>query len=372
MKHRIVVLGAGYAGAHAAGRLARRLHPADTEITLVNAEAHFVQRIRMHQLATGQQVARRPLRDVLAGTGVTLRQARVVAVDADRRTVTCEDGSRIDFDTLVYALGSTASADGHHIAGESGALRVRDRLRELADGATVLVVGGGLTGIEAVTEIAESRPGLDVRIAVRGGFGDWLGDRARIHLRQVAARLGITVHEHTDGAGIPADLTVWATGFSAHPIAAASGVTVTDGRIVVDETMRSVSHPHVYAVGDAAIAAGPGGKPLRMSCASGTPMAWQAADAIAARLTGGTLPENTIRYFAQCISLGRRDGIVQLVTADDRAKPTAIIGRPAARIKELICAGAAWNIAHPTMMLPTRRRRLAPAVEAVAGQPARA
>ncbi|MEU8664964.1 FAD-dependent oxidoreductase, partial [Actinoplanes philippinensis] len=178
MKHRIVVLGAGYAGLHAAGRLARRLHPADTGITLVNAEPHFVQRIRMHQLATGQQVARRPLRDILAGTGVTLRQARVVAVDADHHTVTCEDGLQINFDTLVYALGSIAAAEGHHIAGEQSALRVRDRLRALPDGASVLVVGGGLTGIEAVTEIAESRPGLDVRIAVRGEFGDWLGGRA--------------------------------------------------------------------------------------------------------------------------------------------------------------------------------------------------
>ncbi|MFC4070140.1 NAD(P)/FAD-dependent oxidoreductase [Actinoplanes subglobosus] len=374
MKHRIVVLGAGYAGIHAAGRLARRLHPAGTEIILVNAEAEFVQRIRMHQVATGQPVARRPLRDVLAGTGVTLRQARVAAVDADSRTVTCTDGSTINFDTLVYALGSTATTDGHHIAGEQGAFRVRDRLGELTAGETVLVVGGGLTGIEAVTEIAESRPDLDVRIAVRGGFGDWLGDRARTHLHGTAARLGITVHEHTDVAVLSsatppaalsdiadpaaADLTVWTTGFGAHPIAAASGLAVTDGRIVVDETMRSVSHPHVYAVGDAAYAPGPGGKPLRMSCASGTPMAWLAADAVAARLTGGSLPRNTIRYYAQCISLGRRDGIIQLVTADDQATPKAITGRPAARIKELICAGAAWNIAHPTMLLPTRRHHL--------------
>ncbi|WP_433796119.1 NAD(P)/FAD-dependent oxidoreductase [Actinoplanes sp. CA-252034] len=361
MKHRIVVLGAGYAGIHAAGRLARRLHPTDTEITLVNAEAHFVQRIRMHQLATGQQVARRPLRDVLAGTGVTLRQARVVAVDADHNTVTCEDGPQINFDTLVYALGSTAATDGLNIAGEQGALAVRDRLHALPDGASVLIVGGGLTGIEAVTEIAESRPGLDVRIAVRGGFGDWLGERARTHLHGVADRLGITVLEHTDGSSRHADLTVWATGFSAHPIAAASGVTVADGRIVVDETMRSVSHPHIYAVGDAALATGPGGRPLRMSCASGTPMAWQAADAIAARLTGGPLPKNHIRYVAQCVSLGRRDGIIQLVTADDQAKPTAITGRAAARIKEMICAGAAWNIAHPPLLLPTRRRHVTPA-----------
>jgi NADH dehydrogenase FAD-containing subunit len=363
MKHRIVVLGAGYAGAHAAGRLARRLHPAGTEITLVNAEPDFVQRIRLHQLAVGQKVARRPLREVYAGTGVTLRQARVVAVDAGNRSVTCDDGLEINYDTLVYALGSTATTDGHHVSGEQGALRLRDRLRELNRGATVLVAGGGLTGIEAVTEIAESRPDLDVAVAVRGEFGDWLSDRARDHLHRVAAGLGITVHEHTDAARLAADVTVWATGFSAHPIAAASGLAVTDGRVTVDETMRSVSHPEVYAVGDAAIAEGPGGKPLRMSCASGVPMAWQAADTIAARLTGAAVPANNIRYYAQCVSLGRRDGIIQFVTADDRATPKALIGRPAARMKELVCAGAAWAIGHPTVLMPTRRRHLVPAGE---------
>ncbi|TXS47744.1 oxidoreductase, partial [Streptomyces sp. t39] len=54
MKHRIVVLGAGYAGAHVAGSLARRLSPGDVGITVVNAEPDFVQRLRLHQLAAGQ------------------------------------------------------------------------------------------------------------------------------------------------------------------------------------------------------------------------------------------------------------------------------------------------------------------------------
>ena len=109
---------------------------------------------------------------------------------------------------------------------------------------------------------------------------------------------------------------------------------VTDtGQIVVDATMRSVSHPDVYAVGDAAFAMGPGDKPLRMSCASGTPMAWQAADAIAARLTGGKLPNVPLRYFNQCISLGRKDGMIQYVTADDRAVRAALTGRLAARLQ---------------------------------------
>ena len=87
-------------------------------------------------------------------------------------------------------------------------------------------------------------------------------------------------------------------------------------------------------------------------------MAWQAADAIAARLTGREVPKVSLAYFNQCISLGRRDGIIQFVAADDRAKRWFIKGGAAARYKELVCRGAAWGVAHPTLNLPTRRRRL--------------
>ncbi|WP_206784998.1 NAD(P)/FAD-dependent oxidoreductase [Amycolatopsis sp. MtRt-6] len=385
MKHRIVVLGAGYAGANAAGRLAKRLHPADTEITLVNADAEFVERVRLHQLATGQDLKPRPLADVFAGTGVQVRIARVAAVDAERKTVALTGGDELAYDTLVYALGSTAGDHGvpgvaehaHHIAGKQSALRLRGRLAELAAGGTVLVAGGGLTGIEAVTEIAEARPDLDVAIAARAGLGDWLSEKGQSHLRRTFDRLGITVHENTgitgvepgaavtaDGRRIPADVTVWTAGFAVHPIAAATTLEVAEtGQIVVDDTMRSVSHADVYAVGDAAFAKGASGAPLRMSCASGVPTAHQAADAIAARLTGRPLPENKIGYSGQCISLGRHDALVQWVTPDDRPKPSALTGKTAARVKELICKTAAWSIAHPTSMAPVRRRHVVAAAE---------
>lgn len=385
MQHRIVVLGAGYTGASAAGRLARRLHREDVAITLVNAEPDFVERVRMHQLATGQDLTTRPLGEMFAGTGVALKAAKVTGVDPDRRTVAVHgaDGAgELTYDTLVYALGSGwkdqgvpgAAEHAHEIAGRPGALRVRERLAALDAGRPVLVVGGGLTGLEAATEIAEARPDLAVALAAHGGLGDWLSAKGARHLRKVVDRLGITVHEHTtvtavaadhvttsDGTSIPAAVTVWTTGFAVHPIAGATTLETTGtGRIVVDGTMRSVSHPNVYAIGDAALAMGPGDKPLRMSCASGIPTAWQAADAIAARLTGGKLPNAPLRYFNQCISLGRKEGLIQYVTADDRAVSAALTGRLAALYKELICKGAAWGVANPTMGLPTRRRRVTP------------
>lgn len=386
MKHRMVILGAGYAGASVAGRLARRLHRDDVDVTLVNAEPDFVERVRMHQVATGQELRHRPLRDLLAGTGVTLRVARVTAVDVDRRTVALaaadggQDGTgELSYDTLVYALGSSPDQRGvpgvaehaHEVASRPGALRLRDRLTELAPGARVVVVGGGLTGVETASELAEARGDLAVALAVRGGLGDWLSSAGRRHLWGTFDRLGVTVHEHTevervgatevltaDGAVLPADVTVWSAGFAVHPIAAATSLEVSErGQIVVDGTMRSVSHPDVYAVGDAALADGPLGTPLRMSCASGIPMAWQAADSIAARLTGGKFPSMPLGYVHQCISLGRRDAVIQLVTADDRARPAAPAGRLAAAYKELVCTGAAFMVAHP-IPYPVRRRRL--------------
>ncbi|MGW1391192.1 NAD(P)/FAD-dependent oxidoreductase [Streptomyces nigra] len=382
MQHRIIVLGGGYTGAFAAGRLARRLHGDDVTVTLVNAEPDFVERVRMHQLAVGQELRPRPFAHLFRGTGVDLRIARVTAVDADRKTVAVKDADgteELAYDTLVYALGSGWDDQGvpgvaehaYELASRPGALRLRERLAALDAGAPVVVVGGGLTGVEAVTEIAEARPDLDVSLVVRGGLGDWLSAKGRRHLRKVVGRLGITVHEDTtatevgpdrvtiaDGTVLPAAVTVWTTGFAVHPIALATTLEVGDrGQIVVDGTMRSVSHPDVYAIGDAALARGVGGKPLRMSCASGGFTAWQAADAIVARLTGGKLPKVPLRYFNQCVSLGRRQGLIQYVTGDDRPVRAVLTGRIAAFYKELICKGAAWNVGNPGMGMPLRRRR---------------
>ncbi|MFB7605981.1 NAD(P)/FAD-dependent oxidoreductase [Streptomyces gardneri] len=386
MEHRIVVLGAGYTGAAAAGRIAKRLHREDVTITLVNAEPDFVERVRLHQIAVGQELKPRPYGEMFAGTGVELKLAKVTAVDVDRKTVAvaATDGpgrEELAYDTLVYALGSGWNDGGvpgtaehaHEISSRPGALRLRDRLASLEAGRPVVVVGGGLTGLEGATEIAEARPDLDVSLATRGALGDWLSEKGRAHLRKVVDKLGITVHEHAavdaveadrvttaDGRTIPADVTVWTTGFAVRPIAGATTLELTDGgQIVVDSTMRSVSHPDVYAVGDAAMALGAGDKPLRMSCASGVPMAWQAADAIAARLAGTKVPHIDIHYSQQCISLGRGDALIQFVTAEDQAVEKALTGRMAARYKEMICKGAAWGTANPTLGMPTRRRRVA-------------
>ncbi|KAB8166379.1 oxidoreductase [Streptomyces sp. 3MP-14] len=388
MKHRIVVLGAGYAGAFAAGNLARRLSPADVEVTVVNADPVFVERMRLHQFAAGRDVAFRPLTEVFAGSGVRLRVARVTAVDPERATVavTDEQGGgangegEIGYDTLLYALGSSVADHGvpgvaehaFDVTGRASARRLRERLAGLGASGTVLVVGEGLTGIETVTEVAERRPDLSVALAARGELAAWLSPKARRHVRRAFDRLGIAVHEHTsiaaveptqaiaaDGTALPAEVTVWTAGFAVHPLAAASGLAVAEtGQILVDRTMRSVSHPDVYAAGDAVHAIGEHGQPLPMSCASAGVTNMQATGAIIARLTGREVPTVDLKYFGNHISLGRWDAVFQMVDGEARARSWSLRGRATSRLKAGVLLGAGWGVAHPTFGMPKRRRRV--------------
>lgn len=402
MKHRIVVLGAGYAGAYVAGTLARRLSPADTEITVVNAVPDFVQRMRLHQLAAGQDVEAPKLVDVFAGTAIRLRVARVTVVDPERQIVAVADahgGGELGYDTLVYALGSHGAAravpgaaeHAFDIAARPSALRLRERLDSLnsldgrGEGGRVVVVGDGLTGIETATEIAESRPGLSVALVARGELGARLSAGARGHLRQACDRLGITVLEHTcveaveaarvlcaDGTALASGATVWTAGFAVTPIAA-GGLEVTgNGRIVVDRTMRSVSHPNVYAIGDSAYAIGDNGRPLPMSCASAGYTGRQAVEAIIGRLTGRKIANTKLLYTYNHISLGRQDGILQMVDDEGHAKPRYVGGRKAARVKAGIITMSLWATSHPTFGMPKRKRHLAAAPDATAEKAGRA
>ncbi|GAA4403549.1 NAD(P)/FAD-dependent oxidoreductase [Tsukamurella soli] len=393
MTHRIVILGAGYAGAFAAGHLARHLHPDDVAITVVNAEADFVERMRLHQLAAGHRLRRIPLAKFFAGTAIQLRVAGVLAVDADARTVVVADGDRIDrleYDTLVYALGS-AVADGTvpgaaehacHVTSRPAALRLRQRLDELGDGDRVVVVGGNLTAIETVTEIAEARPTLRIALATSGEVGGWLGAEARAHMLRAFARLGIDVHELSavhrveqtgvvtaDGTVLVSDVTVWAAGFATAPIAAASGLAVEpDGRVTVDRMMRSISHPEVYAAGDSVFVIGDNGRPLPMSCASAGFTSMQATATIIADLTGRDAPRKPLLYAGNHVSLGRGDALFQFVDGRGISKRWALRGRIAARLKAAILWGSVVSLGHPTFGLPTHRRHLT----AAAGRPAAA
>ncbi|GAA1217534.1 NAD(P)/FAD-dependent oxidoreductase [Prauserella alba] len=377
MSHRIVILGGGYAGVTAANRIARRLDGA--EVTLVNERATFVERVRLHQVAAGESLASRPLRE-LVRPGVDVVVGRAGRIDLERRQVVLDGGAEsepapLPYDTLVYALGSVAAPgpdDAVALATADDAWWARDRVAELvAEHGTVAVVGGGLTGIEAATELAERHPAVRVRLVSDVEPGPWLSHRAQGHLRRVFHGLGIEVAggsvadvrdgsvRLTDGRVVGAGLTLACTGFAVPAVARDSGLAVDEvGRIRVDRTLRSVSHPDVYAVGDAAVPQLPNGRPFRMACATALPMSAAAGAAIADRLAGRRPTGLRFRYVNQCVSLGRRNGVIQAVAADDHPHRIVLTGAVAARYKETVVRGATWFTAHPGPNRPVPRTRV--------------
>ncbi|MEU7045590.1 FAD-dependent oxidoreductase [Streptomyces varsoviensis] len=360
MTHHIVVLGAGYAGLSAAKGAARRLRRTGVRITLVNAVGYFVERVRLHQLAAGRPLKELPLARLLAGTGIDLVVARVTAVDAAARTVRLDSAPyAIGYDTLVYALGSgadTAAVPGA-AAHASAVATYQDavRLRERTAGArgSLAVAGAGLTGIEAATELAESHPGLTVHLVTDGEVGAGLSERGRRYVRRALDRRGIALREHArvsevaahglvlaDGGEIPADGVVWTAGFRVPALAREAGFAVdARGLLTVGPTLRSTSHPEVFAAGDAVAAYGPDGAPSRMSCQTGLPMGAYVGRGVAASLTGRALRPLRLRYVAQNISLGRHDGLTQFTRPDDSPVPAILTGRASARFKETVTRG---------------------------------
>jgi NADH:quinone reductase (non-electrogenic) len=131
MTHRIVVLGAGYAGLAAAKRAARQLRNADARVTPINAADRFVERVRLHQLAAGQRLRDLPLRDRLNATRVGLVVAHVTSIDVQAQTVRLSATPHtVGYDTLVYALGSRRV--GRQLPGPEGRDDHQRRCRHLA------------------------------------------------------------------------------------------------------------------------------------------------------------------------------------------------------------------------------------------------
>lgn len=365
MTEHIVVIGAGYAGL-AAAKLAARWTGA--RVTLVNERDRFVERVRLHQVGAGQRLRDLPLADLLRGTGVELVVDRVTDIDLEARKVRLTGGA-LGYDRLVYALGSRAdltvpgaAEHAHSVATLEDARRLAGAL---ATARAVAVVGGGLTGVEAATELAEARPDLDVLMVTGDGVGAGLSARGRRHLRRVFDRLGVRVRDHAavaevradglvldTGELLPADAVVWTAGFRVPDLAREAGLAVdARGRVLVDQTLTSVSHPEVLALGDAAAIRRPDGLELRMACATSLPTTRQAVRNLARRLAGRAPKPLRFRYHVQCVSLGRRDGLIQFVHADDSPRELVLTGRAAARAKELVVRGTVAFQRHP--VLPT-------------------
>jgi NADH:ubiquinone reductase (H+-translocating) len=354
----VVVVGGGYAGTLAANHL--RQH-SGIDITLINSRPVFVERIRLHQLVAGSGTATTDY-STLLGDRIRLIVDTVDHIDVAARRILLISGAELTYDYLIYAVGSTgampatvpgAAEFAYSIADLESAQRLRYALADLPADEAVAVVGGGLTGIETASELAER--GRPVTLVCGGILGPSLSNRGRRSVAKGLRKLGVNVLESvaasqvrwdavvlTDGVVLPSAVTVWTAGFAVPDLAARSGLQSDAlGRLLTDETLTSVDDEHIVAAGDAAA---PSGQPLRMSCQAAGPLGAQAANTVLSRIAGKTPAPLNQAFVGQCISLGRDHGTVQLARTDDTPVNVVVGGRSAASIKEAICKGTLWAI----------------------------
>ncbi|MBT0566768.1 NAD(P)/FAD-dependent oxidoreductase [Williamsia sp. CHRR-6] len=350
--HHVIVIGAGYAGCMAANRLQAT---GAAQVTLVDPHPQFVERIRLHQLAAGTGGATIDF-STLLHRGIERVQATVGRIDASSRTVHLADERVLTGDAVIYAVGSgtaTSSVPGaddvaYRVGDLAQAQALAQRLATAPDDARVVVVGGGLTGVEVAAEFAQAHPARVVTLVCGGSLVPSAGVAGARSVSRRLRRLGVevitdaTVSEvHPadvvlgDGRCLRADITVWTTGFAVPQLAADSGLAVDEiGRLRVDDRLVSETDPWIVGAGDAVVV---DGMPLRMSCQSALPLGAQAAATVTALLCGARPDRVSQGFAAQCIGLGRGGGTVVLTDRRDRPRRWYLGGRAGGVVKEQVC-----------------------------------
>ncbi|MEU5941390.1 NAD(P)/FAD-dependent oxidoreductase [Micromonospora sp. NPDC047548] len=301
-KPRVVIVGAGFAGYHAAKTLSR-LARNRAEIVLLNSTDYFLYLPLLPEVAAGIV---EPTRISVPLTG-TLDGVRVVVGEADRVDLQNRwvgftqpegDQGKLAYDRLVLAVGSVnkllpipgVTEYAHGFRGVPEAVYLHDhviRQIELAEQAedpaeqraraTFVVVGAGYTGTEVAAhgqlftdKMHAQRPRLNIRprwmlldVAPRvlPELDKRMSDTADRVLRRrgVDVRMGTSVAEATadgvkltDGEYVPTCTLVWCVGVRPDPFVAELGLRTEKGRLVVDEYLTVPGFPEVYACGDAA------------------------------------------------------------------------------------------------------------------------
>ena len=301
---RIVVVGAGFAGYHAARTLSRTLR-GRVDIALINPMDYFLYLPLLPEVAAGVIDPRRvavSLPETLPDVRLVLGEADRVDLDARRVGWVDPEGDRGDcgYDTLVLALGSVnkllpipgVNEHAHGFRDMAEALYLRDHmtrqieLADLTDDAderaartTFVVVGAGYTGTEVAaqgvlyTDVLYARhPRLHARprwllVDLAGRILPELDPRMSrtadgvLRDRGVDVRTGVSVKEATsqgvqltDGEFVATRSLIWCVGVRPDPLVDEVGLDTHRGRLVVDQYLTVPGHPEVYAVGDAAAA----------------------------------------------------------------------------------------------------------------------
>lgn len=374
MSKHIVILGAGYGGVLSALTVRKYMSKSEARVTVINQYPTHQIITELHRLAAGslsERAVSLPLEKLFKGKDIDLRIAKVNQFSVDNKEIKLSDGTSLTYDALVVGLGSVTAYFGIPgleqysmvLKSAEDAKRihkhVESRIAEYANtkneaDATILIGGGGLTGVELVGEIADQLPtwtkkyGVDPKeiklLLVEAGpkilpvLPDHLIERATASLesRGVKFLTGLPVTnvegnvvDLKDGQKITTNTFVWTGGVQGHPLVGESGLEVNRGRATVNNYLQSTSHNDVFVAGDSAVYFAADGRPYPPTAQ----IAWQMGELIGynlyAHLTGKACAEFSPVNSGTLASLGRKDAVATI-----GANNTSLRGLPATLMKE--------------------------------------
>lgn len=376
---KIVILGAGYGGVLSALTVRQYLDGNEAEVTVVNKYPTHQIITELHRLAGGtvsEKAVAFDLGKLFRGKDIKLKIATVESFSVDNKSVKLDNGENLSYDALVVSLGSKTGYFGIPGLEENSfvlksvedANTIREhiisKIKSFAEtgnkaDATIVIGGGGLTGVELVGEIVDNMPKIAAKYGVKASDLDIklveagprilpvlpqeLIERATKSLadRGVEFLTGLPVTgvegnvvSLKDGQKIEANTVVWTGGVAQYPIVEESGLVCNRGKAVVNDFLQSDSHQDVFVVGDAAAAYAPGAnKETDRPYAPTAQNAWQMGELVGynlfAYLTGKAMNEFAPVDSGTLASLGRKDGVATV-----GGNSTQLKGLPASLMKE--------------------------------------
>ncbi|OSJ34519.1 FAD-dependent oxidoreductase [Bradyrhizobium japonicum] len=346
---RLLIIGAGFAGMYAALSAARLrdiqgVSPEELEIALIAPEPTLVVRPRLYEPKPETLTA--PLLGVLKAIDVDYIQGSAETVNTEALTVqiSTPKGTRktLSYDRLVIATGSRLfrpnipglAEHGFSVDSLDDAVALDKHLHGLADRPavngrdTVVVAGGGFTGIEAATELPArlraifGQKNARTRVIIverNGAIAPDMGEGSRPVIEQALRKLGVETRLGTGvasldksgvtlstGEHIETETVVWAAGIRAAPLTAQIPAERDNfGRLLVDRDLRVPGIAGVFATGDAARAAcDDEGNYALMSCQHATRMGAFAGNNAAAELLRVPTRPYHQKAYVTCLDLG--------------------------------------------------------------------
>ncbi|MBA2941349.1 NAD(P)/FAD-dependent oxidoreductase [Paenibacillus sp. CGMCC 1.16610] len=375
MAKQILILGGGYGGLLTALTARKHLTASEANITIINRFPTHQIITELHRLAGGtikEQAVALPLQRLLGNKQVNIVVDTIKEIKPDDKKVITTSGAVHTYDALVVALGSETNYFGIPgleensmvLKSASDANRIREHVEARLDAykasgnkadATIVVGGGGLTGVELVGEFADKLPEVcrskgidfsDVSIycveagpAILPVFPKVLIERAveSLEKRGVTFLTGVAITEATkntvslkSGQTIESNTIIWTGGVKGNPVVGSCGIAEDRGRATVTSTLQSTSHSNVFLAGDCAVVFPEGGERPYPPTAQ---LAWQMGETVGYNLSvqvkGGAMDKFVPVFSGTLGSLGRKDGIGTI-----GGNNTQLKGLPASLMKE--------------------------------------